>query len=68
MSTINDVSVYTFSQTAFYALGLPRTRTAAPSSTPSVPSWLSTRWRPWALSCARTCSGAMIPTRILRPT
>ena len=40
------------------ASGSPRTRTAAPSSTPSGPSWPSTRWRPWARNSERICSGA----------
>ncbi len=49
-------------------VGSPRTRTAAPSSTPSGPSWPSTRWRPWAPSCGRTCSGATTPTWTPLPT
>ena len=36
------------------ASGSPRTRTAAPSSTPSASSSSGTRWRSWARSCART--------------
>ena len=36
------------------ASGSPRTRTAAPSSTPSAPSSRSTRWSWWATSCAAT--------------
>ena len=65
---------YSISDTAEYGeyvsgpSGSPRTRTAAPSSTPSGPSWPSTRWRPWAPSCGRTCSGATTPTRIRLPT
>ena len=67
LSIINNLFLYIFSSRILHT-GLPRTRTAAPSSTPSGPSWLSTRWRPWARSCGRTCSGATTPTRILRPT
>ena len=48
--------------------GLPKTRTAAPSSTPPAVSWPSTPWRLWAPSCGRICCGATTPIPTPLPT